>query len=482
MSDQTLHDVASTIMSLEEELHLFDLKVDGTPLWERIRMDVYWRTNRELQGNLGSSHEYESLELMRGLAHSCRDIVTALGPVDVLVWCVSRREQQDDGKWWDIYTDYVNKEILDPSDVSYLAIETPNGTTHHRPARTSELAYIDYVYYAGAIARILADKQPGQPHVDGQLTKLSRELQKRLGVSVDVQKIAARKLAERRGTYPLFRRLLCKTDPRVAFFVSSYGYLTDTFLEACADLNVTTVEFQHGGIYPAHLGYSFPGHKEKELIPDYFLSFGEYWHDATEYPFSEERIVPVGYPHFEAKRAEHSKYSTDTVVFISQPVVGDALSQFACEFAERTDKDVVYKIHPKVSKKWRTEYPRLIRSDINVVTDEPSLYELFSRASHQVGVFSTAVYEGVTFDLETYLVDIYGIETMDRFVAAYDVPVVSSPEELIAAMAESRSTEIPVDDLFKRDAVSNVSTFIKEELGLECADEFSQPPKEEGKS
>jgi hypothetical protein len=36
-------------------------------------------------------------------------------------------------------------------------------------------------------------------------------------------------------------------------------------------------------------------------------------------------------------------------------------------------------------------------------------------------------------------------------------------------MSNSSGQEIPVDDLFKADAISNISAFIEDEFGIDCS-------------
>jgi hypothetical protein len=255
----------------------------------------------------------------------------------------------------------------------------------------------------------------------------------------------------------LYKRLLDRVRPEVAVIVVSYG--KETFIEACQSNGIPVVELQHGVIHPDHLGYSYSGSRTKEMFPDYLLTWGEFWEDRVEFPIPDERVIPVGYPYLEQRRNQYTDVaSKDQILFISQGTIGEQLSKFAIKVDQHPDIDynVVYKLHPGEYDRWREEYPWLVNADFEAINgSEPPLYQLFAESSVQVGVGSTAVYEGLAFDLETYIYDYPGSEVLQPLVAENSAEIVSSVEELAGKLGTGAG-RFDRDRYFTPDATERV--------------------------
>ena len=79
-----------------------------------------------------------------------------------------------------------------------------------------------------------------------------------------------------------------------------------------------------------------------------------------------------------------------------------------------------------------------------------------------VGVYSTAIYEGLAFGLQAFLVDAPGIELMRPLLESEHVKKVSSPKELMEHLGESKGVKsLDVDFFFKSDAIANIISFLK---------------------
>lgn len=151
--------------------------------------------------------------------------------------------------------------------------------------------------------------------------------------------------------------------------------------------------------------------------------------------------------------------TSEQLLFISQPNIGDSFSRMAAELAADPDVgfDIVYKLHPHEYYGWRATYPELVDADSTVVdSDDPPLYELFARSSAQVRVFSTAIYEGLSFDLDTYLIDLLGIEHHANLYRDGPAKLVGSSQELRQALARPESGIVDPERFFNSNAIANV--------------------------
>jgi hypothetical protein len=99
----------------------------------------------------------------------------------------------------------------------------------------------------------------------------------------------------------------------------------------------------------------------------------------------------------------------------------------------------------------------LADSNVEVVGDEPPLYELFATSTTQVGVNSTALFEGLKFGLDTFVLDAPGWEYMTYLVDSGFAAVVSSIEEFVDTYQAGDVDFESVDEtyFFEPDALSN---------------------------
>lgn len=453
---KSVAEVSQAVFRAERELGLLELRVDGAHPWERIRFAVH-RAIQQGAGLIDEPHE----RLPRGwLARAgvvARRAACALRrgprrarPADYLFVGHPRRKRAADGTWWDLYCD----PVLPLLDGRAVYAEEPNTTGHFAPARTPDRRCLDGFWLAAVAADVFVPA--GLTAEAGRVLELAgRQLHGETGVPVDVRGMASTALRRRRATLPLYRRLLARLRPRVVVVVVSYG--KESLIEAARERGIPVVELQHGVIHRHHLGYAYPG-GTKRCFPDWLLAFGDYWRRAAPYPIRAERVVSVGYPYFEAEAARHRGVGRrDQVLFLSQGAIGAPLSRLAVELAALQPSSVAYKLHPAEYRDWRTRYPWLDGSPVRVLdSDDVPLYRHFAESRAQVGVFSTAVYEGLGFGLPTFLAELPGVESMEDLLASGAARRVGGAAELAAQLGCARAAAPDVDAFFRRDAARNV--------------------------
>ena len=90
------------------------------------------------------------------------------------------------------------------------------------------------------------------------------------------------------------------------------------------------------------------------------------------------------------------------------------------------------------------------------------LYSLFARSSIQVGVESTAVYEGMSFGLSTYIWDIPMAGNLKKLADTGYAKLFSNSGELLELISRNDgSTDYNVEDFWKPDALKNIVSGIK---------------------
>jgi hypothetical protein len=451
----TMEAVCERVFRIEDEHDLFDLRVGGVPIWERIRFGVHRQLLQQL-GLTGQAHAGSQTSKLDSASRMARNLWhrnPLFAPSnDILAWGHERRKRLDDGHWWDIYVD----PVVDALDEEVTYLERLFEGDHLTPPRTDTVWHLDFVELApAAVLEVIDDARLLSSAEEATLAGVESVFETEFGVRPDVVTKAGRHLVQHRIQRPLFEAVLRRVDPELALMVVSYG--REPFVEACKNVGITTIELQHGTFSRYHLGYSYPGTRSKEAFPDYFFTFGEFWGSMAELPISDDYVVPVGYPYLESEVEKRTADTLDNrIIFLSQGTVGPHLSQFAVEFAEaEPNLDVVYKLHPGEYSRWEREYPWLVEAPLTVSTDTP-LYDLFTSATAQVGVYSTALYEGLCFDLATYVVDLPGVAYMNRLIEQGGAERVESPGELSRAFGTHSSETVDTEPFFRTGAVENV--------------------------
>ena len=456
----------SKFLKMEEELDLFKAQVDGVMFWERIRFQVYATIINRSSVKASSKPSFRSgLSRLKRLFLSVVKFTKnpLLAPrSDILFVSSSRRFLEADGLWWDIYSD----PIIENLSISSVTVETHFNNTHRSPAKTTGLRYLDFFEFISYFKRKLGLVKVAIRESEAKLlAEIRNEILRRFEFAMDVELLTRRILEERKAKLPFYVKMLRRIQPKVV--VMTQGYVGEDIIEACKIQGVTSVELQHGVIHPQHIAYSFTGEsRTKKMFTDYILLWGEHWKSNIEFPIDSEHIISVGFPYLDSKRKEISEVSKrKQILFISQGIIGKILSRFAVALNKEIGKDysILYKLHPRECVGWREQYPDLAASDVLVI-DKPGarLHSLFLECSIQVGVCSTALYEGLVFGLQSYVIDAPCVEIMAPLLERELVKKVSTPNELIGLLKENRRLELhDVRHFFRENAVENIGSFLE---------------------
>lgn len=304
--------------------------------------------------------------------------------------------------------------------------------------------------------------------------RLSEEIASAFGVDVDrtwlVRKIGSA-VAMDRAVVPLLRAWLDRLGVRCVVEVVHYAEKNLALTRAAHDNGIPVVELQHGTIYPAHAAYNLPV-ADSPYTPDYLLGWGDWWLRQTR-NFPLKRAVAVGYPFLEdafARNPRKSHGGAPLVLFISQGTIGARLSKLAVELGRimAAECRIVFKLHPNESKTWRTLYPDLVDSGIEVAADASrSIYSWLAAADAAAGSYSTAMIEGFVWGVRTYVFrSLPGADTMAAFCSGGAAEYVDGAEDLAArlrlkfAAEAAGAASFDKDDFFVDHAAENVAAAI----------------------
>lgn len=447
--------------NIENEYDLFGVKIKDINIWDKIRYNVYRDIRKQMLNEDAQASTNKSI--YNNVKAACKFLYNTFNKnpfsckkSEYFVVGHSRRKKLSNGKWWDIYFDPIDNKCK----IDYSYFEYPHLLEHKNRTETKHVKYLD-------IDNIISNI----PYVDKIICKLKYNTEKvkyidevferNFSEKINISDIVGKYLYRRHFLLPIYKRIINDVNPDVLIVVVSYS--KSILIEASKDLGIPVLELQHGVINDEHPGYSFPHSQHVPSFPDYLLTFGPYWTEGVDVPLSDDRIIPVGYPflEFQKNQLDHGWETSESIVFISQRTIGTELSRvaLALEKSNSYEGDVRYKLHPSEYENWHILYPWLVDSKVEVITDtDVTLYKLFTQADAQVGVNSTALYEGMYFGLQTYLLEVRNYSLDQKLLQQGYAKKVANVNDLENNL-EGNSREYnanDMDDIFLKDPFGKV--------------------------
>jgi hypothetical protein len=440
-----ISDVIEFIEKLELIYNLYDKKINDIYFWKIIRYDIYMLITKGV-GVLDESQPNDinnSLSIIEKLKKDFTLIkYNALKGSylkDILIFQSSRKTKVN-GKDIDIYTHYLASELETLSMVSYDLLESTFFGIDYHKQNTSKLALRTSL--KSKLIRMF--KVTRFNFGDIQLLKeIKYEILREFNIDLDIFTLVKQAIEKFKFDYKYYNKLVRKRKPKSIYLVCSYGL--EALISAAKSNGVEVIEIQHGTMSKFHIGYSFPSKAKVPYFPDKILLFGKYWSDATPLPLPNSKRILCGYPYLE-KQIEKDKNvvknNKSNMIFLSQPTISNRLSKVAFDFAKNNEQyNVFYKLHPSEFKVWKKNYEFLVKGNdlqnfIVIDNNNKNLYELFTEVEIQVGVYSTAIFEGIAMGLRTILVDLPGIEYMEYLIEKEMVTKVNDADELALCIKE----------------------------------------------
>ena len=207
--------------------------------------------------------------------------------------------------------------------------------------------------------------------------------------------------------------------PKLFFIVVSETH--EAIISAAKFENIPTIELQHGSPAKGKINYDFSSGIKKSTFPDLFLSYGKFWNLNTLLPIDKKNIITFGYPYLQSKLEKFSNIKKENhLVVISQLVNSMELMNFAIKVSQffKGRITVEYKPHPSEYHMLEGSHFNVLRNTgVKISAEKDDLYKIFAKSKWQVGVYSTALYEGLKFGVACFILNISGSEHMDKIIS-----------------------------------------------------------------
>lgn len=338
---------------------------------------------------------------------------------DIMLITDTRRILQGN-RYESIFTDELEQLLKDK--YSTITLEEPSWVdknpitqAHPTPALTENLRYIDMYEILALIRKRLFKvfKRKKTKQIRNEIDNLFAMFEQEYNVSLsDMSEQYTDDLIYFITMKRIYTKLIKKINPKCVF-IYFRGFKFKALATAILnELKIKVIEVQHGTMVEddpiARKTYSCRNWISK---PDYLFAFGEKQVNEKNLIYTKPYIKYVGNLFLEKKLEQEYVYPTEFVrnkkyiLIISQSVIGEYLSKFAVELSKKLEcKDeyiIVFKYHPNESGRY---YNNLERKNIIQIRDsKKEIYQYQKYAFAQIGVFSTALYEGISFGLPTFV-------------------------------------------------------------------------------
>ena len=416
-----------TFVSIENNYRLHEKEIEGINYWTYTRSYLFDFVIMPQRHNFGKAHKADSKGL-RAKIRICAELIYyayikhyKLPPqVDILIYNHPRRIRNEKGYFECCYTTDILKHYKNS-----FVLEEPALFRHKQPIEERNIMYVDrskiisnvYYYYIKNFQRKkyskLKTKIKEEIHVPLEEIKKAEDIDIQENEIVDLLLKRALICKKKKQFY---KKIIEKIRPKAIIEVVSYAMDCMILNELGKEYGIPTIEMQHGIMGDRHIAYNYGKAKNIKQFPTYEFVFSDYWKENTPLPISSDMVKAVGYPHFEHYLKNHEKVKTEKrgICFISEGTTGKELSHFALELSHRLDLEewhLFYKLHPGEYANWKESYPWLVGADIDVIGEgDKSLYEIFSLCEAQIGIDSTALFEGMGFGLNTLIYKGFGSE------------------------------------------------------------------------
>jgi len=444
---------------IESNLNLFSMIVDGIPIWEIVRYPLFKKILIELglenETMISRFNKWDKcIWLLKALKYLFLSLFLNnpffIKKKSVIFISHSRSKYEDNG-YTDIYTNPIIDSIKDR--YSCAALEHPDVKYLHKNKSNCKVYYLDCFYFIFKICKAIKNIY-SKPKYLNSISLLERDINEAFKLNLNINIFLDKYKLGWESEVFFYNKWLRWVKPKI--IIVADGAKNKSIIYAAKILEIAVVELQHGSPARGKLNYDFPENiLNLPTFPDIFLTFGDYWTKSSDYPIHKDKVISLGFPYISKKIERFRTVSKkDALLVLSQPTVSESLASYVIFVKEKNPNlEVVYKLHPKENISDRVEYSTLKKLGVTLVKDEVDLYELFSACKWQLGVYSTALYEGLMFSCQTFVLNIVGCEFMKDLIDKKIVHFLSVDEDITSFLS---SDVVSVPEYFSSYSVNKI--------------------------
>ena len=455
---------------LDDEIikNTFIIEEKDLMIWPLIRWDVLSYLKRK-KNNLAigqAGHTKLSLKNFRYIYNSLKYAPHRLNKkYNIFYYCSARGRLNN--KNFNIDADYYT-----PSLPKTLVIDASYRGHYYIPDNTDNFATGEYgelkAYLLYQIKRLFSKKK------NHSIERFIEFLKTKDNIEEDFAKKVRKKLYFYYFGYDYYRSYITnvfkKLNPQVVFVrTATYGGFFTMLVKIAKENGIITGEFQHGLIYEGHMAYNygdavFKSEQYKKYLPDYLLTFGDYWNDKIKTP---SKIITIGNPHFykSIKKYKDIKEQKDSILIISQGGITDEFVKMAKYLSEELPNyRILFKLHPG-EVPFEGRYKELYKYANIEIAKSGDIYEYFAQFENIVAGNSTTIYEALGFNKKLFILE----DNMTKNFIPEDIGLrFKENEELKDLILNTEKLKITynLESYFNSNWEENYKEFMRESVGI----------------
>jgi hypothetical protein len=393
-----------------------EIEINGVYLWEVIRMKLFNEIITKLQ-ILDKPHYTVPIKFknkLKAFFYTLNNSIFNTLPnknFDTIIINHPRKILENNIRI-DIYTNELIKK-LDSSNKKYAVLDVSLNWSKHWYKKDKNLYYYENIAF---LSKILGTKyyifnKFHNKEFSNFLNRLYKEFP---SIKSTIKKLVFNEYFTFKIYEKYYLTKLKKINLKELYFV--IGYVHFPMVSAAKKLGINCIEIQHGIITKIDKYYSYKNIKNR-YFPDKILGFSKFWYNET-LPISEKDFLVEKNNYTKLSLSKYINYKklNNQCIIIGQGTTNKSLIKLILNNKNFLENyKVIFKLHPSNYTNWQNLYPDLVKlknsSMINIISNyNKNLHELLAESEFQIGVYSTAIFEGLHLGCKTIILKSNGYE------------------------------------------------------------------------
>lgn len=411
----TLEDAVKLFLEIEKKLDLYNFTVHNEKVWFYFRMNLFYKI---CMNNDIYQIPHESQKKIKNFSNLLISLLKSIflyNPQVIdnhkthIVFSHNRKVKYN-GQFIDIYTDFKNIENCYIFEKPFMG--------QHKRSKKGLIYFLDAILVAKEISQYKRLKfNQNEKNI---IKKIHKEFKDNFNFNFDLEKYVKRQTLKFMTGLNYYAKIFKKIKPKAIYCVESYSFNYD-IISAARNYSIPTIEIQHGTISKYHIGYNFSDYCQLTGLADKMLCWGKFWKDNFPTTHYKNKMIldKFEYLHIQKNGICVNKNKMN-VLIVSQSAIGEKLiKEIYMDKSLIQRYTIFYKPHPSEINLYQNYkyFDELNQYEQFKICQNENLYKLFSICEFQIGVFSTALYEGYVFGCKTIILDLPGASYMKNFIS-----------------------------------------------------------------
>jgi len=447
--------IISDFKAFENDKDIFNKSVHNLKFWSYVRFSIFWSfySDEYLDDQDSSTFKLLGNYIFSSFRALFNFVMLSRNKYDFIFINTSRRTNMIDNNDVDIYTYPFIKALNKEYKILLLDVSKFENSDEY-PCDFLPMRFANIFNRVFSFLFIFSKNEKNY------IRDLGVSLNKVFQKDGNAPEIIMREIARHKIEYTIYKMIFRLFSPKILFYTNN-GVIGGV-IQAANELGIKTIELQHGTISQTHIAYN-SGKFENNICPNYFFSFGEYWHDAIRFG---SKKINIGFPYMSLIENSLSKNiirESNTILVISNGKFERSLFvKITKELSYSSQKyKIYYKLNPSEYDDWKKNYPLSFQTNPNlkiIDNNEKPLNYFYKKAKYLIGSGSTCIYEGVANGMVVFVINSRVSSDAKKLIDNNSLFVVSDTEEILSKIknGEVPAGKIDKEHIFRRYSHSNI--------------------------